>query len=273
MTASFIAALVSCIGLVCGQYLTNGTFLTEGEYNVRYDTGTFGPEVEEFHYFFDQWHYAFTVGLLENTTYEDAYPSVEINTPIGDLITYIDGVAPDSYLLDVRFNLLSNVTDSGAGIAYIVDSPPDSNRTALIMFDLGSGECWRRLESDPSTLPVEGDVPSYNGVPFYPTSDYRSNGLYGIELSYYGDTLYYHSKSSEYLYSIPTSLLNSANASTDATAQAAVQNLGQKGGKSNGSASDSNGMVYMLMPESNAIYLWNSTTGAAEPYMDDNTLA
>lgn len=37
--------------------------------------------------------YAFTVGLVENATYEDAYPSLEINTPAGDLITYIDGVA------------------------------------------------------------------------------------------------------------------------------------------------------------------------------------
>lgn len=130
-----LPVFVICVGLVCGQYLTNGTFLTEGEYSVRYDTGTFGPEVEEFHYFFDQWRaskwrqffslkgiqsltisllatgiarsmhgktmvsysrgtdYDFTVGLIENTTYEDAYPSLEINTPSGDLITYIDGIA------------------------------------------------------------------------------------------------------------------------------------------------------------------------------------
>ncbi|KAF3762797.1 hypothetical protein M406DRAFT_219488, partial [Cryphonectria parasitica EP155] len=330
------------------------------DYSVRYDTGTFGPEVEEFHYFFDQWpsgiaqsmhgksmvsytrgvDYPYTVGLIENTTYEDAYPSLDINTPSGDLITYIDGVPygsndtaalisvsslyastdnviwaldtgrpklndstlalarqggpklmgfvghdgsissnltlpvsddcvrEDSYIFEVRFNLLANVTASGAGIAYIVDSPPDSNNTALIMFDLGSGECWRRLVSHPTTLAVQGDVPSYNGVPFYPTTDYRTNGLYGIELSYYGDTLYYHSKSSDYLYSIPTSYLNSPNV-TDATATAAIKNLGQKGGKANGMASDSNGMLYLLMPESNAIYLWNTTTGAAEPYVRD----
>lgn len=180
-----------------------------------------------------------------------------------------DCVREDSYLVEVRFNLLANATSSGAGIAYLVDSPPDSNRTAIVMFDLGSGECWRRLESHASTLPVAGDVPSYNGIPFYPTTDYRSNGLYGIELSYYGDVLYYHSKSSEYLYSVPTALLNSPNASTDGMIEAAVTNLGQKGGKGNGMASDSNGLLYTLMPESNAIYIFNTTTGTAEPYVRD----
>lgn len=37
--------------------------------------------------------YPYTVGLIENTTYEDAYPSLAINTPADGLITYIDGVA------------------------------------------------------------------------------------------------------------------------------------------------------------------------------------
>lgn len=178
-------------------------------------------------------------------------------------------VQEDSYLLEVRFNLLANVTASGAGIAYIVDSPPDSSRTALVMVDLGTGECWRRLESHPTTLPVEGTVPSYDGTPFYPTPNgvYRSNGLYGIELSHYGDTLYYHAQSSDYLYSISTANLNSPNTSTNAVV--AVQEWGQKGGKANGFASDSNGMLYLAMPESNAIYLWNTTTGRAEPYVRD----
>lgn len=194
----------------------------------------------------------------------DGSISSNLTLPVSDTC-----VRADSYLLEVRFNLLANVTASGAGIAYIVDSPPDSNRTALVMYDLGSGECWRRLESHPTTLPVEGDVPSYNGVPFYPTTEYRSNGLYGLELSYYGDVLYYHAKSSENLYSIPTSYLNSPNASTEAQVEAAITDLGQKGGKGTGMASDSNGLLYTLMPESNAIYIWNTTTGTAEPYVRD----
>lgn len=195
----------------------------------------------------------------------DGSLSSNVTLPVSDTC-----VREDSYILEVRFNLLANVTASGAGLAYIVDSPPDSNRTAIIVYDLGSGECWRRLESHPTTLPVEGDVPSYNGVPFLPTTDYRSNGLYGLELSYYGDLLYYHSKSSQYLYSIPTTLLISNDTGSDAAAEAAVVTVGQKGGRGNGMASDSNGMLYTLMPESNAIYIWNTTTGTPEPYVRDD---
>lgn len=200
----------------------------------------------------------------------DGSVSSNLTLPVSDAC-----VRADSYLVDVRFNLLANATAAGAGIAYMIDSPPGSNRTALVMYDLGTGACWRRLESHPSTLPVAGAVPSYNGVPFYPQGDptagaYRSDaGLRGLELSYRGDVLYYHAGSSERLYSIPTALLGAPNASTDAQAAAAVADLGQKGGRGTGMASDSNGLLYTLMPESNAIYLWNATTGAAEPYVRD----
>lgn len=33
----------------------NSTFATSGARNVRIDTGTYGPPVEEVHYFYDQW--------------------------------------------------------------------------------------------------------------------------------------------------------------------------------------------------------------------------
>lgn len=55
MRSVSVSALAGFAGLASGQYLTNGTYATEGDYSVRYDTGSFGPEVEEFHYFFDQW--------------------------------------------------------------------------------------------------------------------------------------------------------------------------------------------------------------------------
>ena len=50
-----LSVLVCFVGFGIAQYLTNGTFATEGTYGVRYDTGSFGPNVEVFHYFFDQW--------------------------------------------------------------------------------------------------------------------------------------------------------------------------------------------------------------------------
>lgn len=45
------------LGISTAQYLTNGTFSIAGPSNVRYDTGMFGPDVEEYHYFYDQWRY------------------------------------------------------------------------------------------------------------------------------------------------------------------------------------------------------------------------
>jgi hypothetical protein len=145
------------------------------------------------------------------------------------------------------------------------------------MVDLGTGESWRQLSQHKSTLPTSAAVPSYNGKPFYVRSnssgvDYLASGLEGIELSLEGDILYYSTSTSEYLYSIETSYLlsNPKSYTTSAIAASqAVRNLGQKGGKSSGFASDSNGMIYMLMPESNAVYIYNTTTSLVEPYVRD----
>jgi hypothetical protein len=341
---------------------------------VRYDTGTYGPPVEEVHYFYDQWpiglavsrtgriftcytrgSYAYTLGEVVNTTAEGAYPSQELNTPPAGLYSEINGIQfgsndqnsfisvqalfvtpddtlwvldtgrptinsseapsmpyavpggpklvsinlsnnsiartytfppdvhfPDSYMNDLRFDMRSNVTESGQGIAYIVDSS-NEGRTGFIMLDLGTGESWRHLSQHPSTLRGFADVPSYQGIPFYYRSlgapvNYQQEGLDGAELSMYGDVsysplsndlnliadvclkvMYYSPLTSHYLYSIETSYLrvNPTNGSA-ATIRAFnnVKNLGQRGGDANGFSGDSLGNVYMLMPEHNAIYIY-----------------
>lgn len=91
----------------------NSTFTTTGPRNIRVDTGTYGPPVEEFHYFYDQWPiglavsktgrvftcytrgtYAYTLGEVVNQTAEAAYPSPALNTPPAGLATtIIAGVA------------------------------------------------------------------------------------------------------------------------------------------------------------------------------------
>ncbi len=58
---------------------------------------------------------------------------------------------------DLRFHTRSNVTESGGGIAYIVDSS-NEGRTGLIMIDLGTEESWRQLIQYPCTLRVYADV-------------------------------------------------------------------------------------------------------------------
>lgn len=268
----------------------NSTLSTTGPHNVRIDTGTYGPPVEEYHYFYDQWpiglavsqkgrvftcytrgDYAYTLGEVVNLTAETAYPSLELNTPPGGLVldgngggggvagvpfgsadsthfisvqvlyvtpddtlwvidtgrptvnastspsmpyaapggpklvaidlttdtitqTYtfpVDVHYPDSYMNDLRFDLRPNVTESGKGIAYIVDSS-DEGRNGFIVLDLGTGESWRQLDQHPSTLRVAEAVPSYQGLPFYlrrkgKPINFQQEGLDGAELSLYGD--------------------------------------------------------------------------------------
>lgn len=52
---SIAIGLAGLSSFSAAQYLTNGTFASRGPRNVRYDTGSFGPDVEEFHYYYDQW--------------------------------------------------------------------------------------------------------------------------------------------------------------------------------------------------------------------------
>ena len=97
-------------------------------------------------------------------------------------------------------------------------------------------------------------------------------GLDGAELSLDGSVMYYSPLTSDYLYSIETQYLR-VDSTTDALvvqrANNNVKNLGQRGGNANGFAGDSNGAVYMLMPENNAIYIYNTTTLQAEPFVRD----
>ncbi|KAK6071118.1 major royal jelly protein [Seiridium cupressi] len=346
----------------------NSTFSTTGPHNVRFDTGTYGPAVEEVHYYYDQWpigvavsktgrifacytrgDYDYTLGEIVNTTAETAYPSLELNTPPGGLSTEFNGIPfgsadqdhfisvqaifvtpddtlwvldtgrptinqstspvmvygqpggpklvavnlttntisktytlpadvhfPDSYMNDLRFDQRPNATESGGGIAYIVDSS-DEGRTGFIVIDLGTGESWRHLTQHPSTLRGPEDVPSYQGLPFYYRSEgnpvnFLQEGLDGEELSLYGDILYYSPLSTDYIYSIETEYLR-VNPKTDPLALKRafdnVKNLGQRGGNANGFSGDSLGNVYMLMPEQNGIFIYNSTTLQAEPYVRD----
>lgn len=183
---------------------------------------------------------------------------------------------PDSYMNDIRFDMRPNVTSSGQGIAYIVDSS-NEGRTGFIMLDLGTGDSWRQLTQHPSTLRTFEDVPSYQGFPFYQRSPGMpltniQEGLDGAELSADGNTMYYSPLTSDYLYSIETQYLRANPANDALSSQRAsnhVQNLGQRGGNANGFAGDSNGAVYMLMPEQNAIDIYNTTSLQAELYVRD----
>lgn len=183
---------------------------------------------------------------------------------------------PDSYLNDLRFDFnpkLSGTT--GEGIAYLVDSS-NEGRPGFIMVDLGSGDSWRRLNQDPSVLRVPNDVPSYQGRPFYLREKgnaigWQQEGLDGIQVSPDGKTLYYSPLTGNYLYSVPTANLRErdTNPLAEVQAHANVSNHGQRGGNANGFEGDSNGLIYQLMPESNAIYYYDPKDGLTHGFVRD----
>lgn len=281
------ASLLQCgttqNNLSSGDTTLNGTFGYAGPHNLRYDTGSYGPTVEEYHYFYDQWPiglaisktgrvftcytrgtYAYTLGEVANQTAETPYPSLHLNTPPGGLYSESNGIQfgsslqdyfisvqalfitpddtlwvldtgrptinesqapsmpyavpggpklvainlsndsitrtytfpsnvhyPDSYLNDLRFDQRKNITESGGGIAYLVDSS-NEGRNGFIILDLGTGESWRMLNQHKSVLRVQEDVPSYNGLPFYLRETgmgvgFQQEGLDGLELGLWGD--------------------------------------------------------------------------------------
>jgi sugar lactone lactonase YvrE len=350
------------------------TYQNTSQTILRVDTGRYGPELEEYHYYYDQWpiglaisstgrffasytrgNYAFTLGEAVNKTAETPYPSADLNLPVSQLNTTWNGIPfgsnnatglisvqalyitpqnarrpetlwvvdtgrptimdesgaptmpyaqpggpkivgislandsvyatytfpasvhfPDSYMNDIRFDLRPNITASGQGVAYIVDSS-DEGRPGFIILDLGSGESWRRLTQHPSVLRVDRDVPSYQGIPFYQRSigtpiQTLREGLDGVQLSPDGQRLYYSALTSNYLYSIPTANLLSRIASNPLAEIAAANNVtnhGQRGGNANGFEGDSNGLIYQLIPEHNAVYAYNPATLQTEPFVRD----
>lgn len=139
----------------------------------------------------------------------------------------------DSYLNDVRFDLRSNITESGKGIAYITDSSNEGHN-GIIIVDLGTGESWRHLDNTLSVRVESQFLPFSWGQPIYYTSGGRPYtqiplGSDGIALSADGERLYYGPISSRYLYSIPTSLLRERGLTSELMAQQGVNSHGQKG--------------------------------------------
>ena len=180
----------------------------------------------------------------------------------------------DSYLNDVRIDLDPTATANGQGIAYMADSSSEG-RNGFIVLDLGTGQSWRRLSLHPSTLTVSGALDSYSGIPSYVVSPgarqftHLSTGLDGIQLSPDGGTMYYSALTADTLYSIPTSRLRDTSVAAEERARHAVSNLGQRGGLANGFESDSNGLIYQLVPSQNAIYTYDPEKAQQTSFVRD----
>ncbi|KAL9095229.1 MAG: hypothetical protein Q9165_002485 [Trypethelium subeluteriae] len=192
---------------------------------------------------------------------------------------------PDSYMNDIRFGepeqrelqLHEKLTVFRPPIKCDLQrSSSNEGRPGFIMLDLGTGESWRRLSQDASVLRVDQDVPSYQGHPFYQNTlgspiGHLQEGLDGIQISPDGKTIYYSPLTGNYLYSVPSANLRErdTNLLADQAAHNNVSNLGQRGGNANGFEGDSNGLVYQLMPEHNAIYYYDPRDLQTHGYVRD----
>ena len=181
----------------------------------------------------------------------------------------------DSYLNDVRFDLRSNITASGQGVAYITDSSVEG-RTGLIVVDLGTKESWRHLDgsqavqADRQFLAYVWGRALYGNHPGGPAG-FLTFGVDGIALSKDGSELFFGGVGNRYLYSIPTERLRDRSAFSEILAQAAVQSRSQKG-VSDGFETDSNGFIYHGNMEQEGISFFNPVNGTDQLFVRDPRL-
>ncbi|KAF2722867.1 hypothetical protein K431DRAFT_311284 [Polychaeton citri CBS 116435] len=91
---------------IAGLALAQVTYQNSSETRLRIDRGNYGPEIEEVHYYYDQWpigiavgsdgriftsytrgDYRYTLGVVINETAEAPYPSLDLNLPVDQLNT------------------------------------------------------------------------------------------------------------------------------------------------------------------------------------------
>jgi hypothetical protein len=111
---------------------------------LRVDNGTYGPPIEEVHYFYDQWpvgfavsskgrifvtyypgNYSYTLGEVVNSTAERPYPSPAWNVPPTNITQVIDGTLFGSTnstgFISVQALYITPATDSRPETLWVLD--------------------------------------------------------------------------------------------------------------------------------------------------------
>lgn len=198
---------------------------------------------------------------------------LETNEIIKTIVFSTDAAPALSYLNDVRFDLASNLTESGEGVAYITDSSAEG-LNAIVVVDLGTGEAWRRLVLHPSTQANVGFVPIIWGEPVYMNATGMESagninfGADGITLSADNKDLYYATTGGRELWSVPTERLRDRSRSAELRARGAVVYHGETGFK-DGMEVDSNGIIYAGDNEDNSISAYDPATGQLSTLVRD----
>ncbi len=178
-----------------------------------------------------------------------------------------DVALPTTYLNDVRFDLRRG----REGMAFITDSST-TGPNGIIVVDLATGKSWRRLHDHDSTKADSHFVPVVEGAvlmlrpPGQKAQPLRV-GADGIAITADGKSLYYSALSSRQLYRVSVDALADQRRS-DAEVAKTVEDLGEKGGASDGLESDVEGRVYISDYEHGSIHRRNAD-GSLETLVHD----
>lgn len=153
------------------------------------------------------------------------------------------------------------VVDDVRRIAYVSDSglrsAPD-NRAGIIVVDYASGRARRVLDRHPAVLPQPGATVVSHGEEVWPGKPLVL-GVNGIALSPDGKTLYWTVTSATHAHAVPTALLRDPHVSP-ATLAAAVRDLGDVGGNTDGIITDAEGNLWITDVTHNGIVRYDPRT-------------
>jgi sugar lactone lactonase YvrE len=159
------------------------------------------------------------------------------------IVVPADVALENTYLNDIRFDLRRGE----AGVAFITDSSNGEGEGGLIVVDLASGECRRRLHDHPTVRVEPGFLAIIGGHPVAGLAMASD----GIAIGAGGERLFYCPFGSRRLYSVAVDALADPSASDEEIA-ATVADHGEKGA-SDGLESDAEGRVYATNYEHGAI--------------------
>ena len=180
----------------------------------------------------------------------------------------LDGAADrkGSFLNDI-------VVDEGRKLAYISDSglrSAPANKAGLIVADFASGRVRRVLDRHPAVLPQLGTRVMSHGAEVWPGKPLVL-GINGIALSPDARTLYWTVTSGTRGYAMPTELLCDPRAGKEKLA-AAVRDLGEIGGNTDGIVTDPQGRLYVTDVTRNGIVRYDPRTSSMRLLASDTAV-
>lgn len=199
------------------------------------------------------WLWALDQGFVagENEAPEGAQKIMVYDLKSGQLVKRI-GLDP---VADRKGSFLNDiVVDEQRKVAYISDSglrSAPANQVGLIVVDYASGHARRVLDNHPHLQVESGVKVVSHGMEVWPGKPLLL-GINGIALSPDAGTLYWTVTTGKHAHAISTSGLRDPRASA-ATLAAAVRDLGDVGGNTDGIVTSANGRLYITDVTHNGI--------------------